>query len=281
MTPETHREERLVDGQRLHCAISGEGPAVLLVHGLGASSHIWDRVLPDLEGLRAIAVDLPGCGRSLAGGLEDLRRVGSLLDRLMERLGERSYLVAGHSLGGVLALELALNRPNSVRAAALINAAVRLPLLARLTSARGVGDAIFRLPAIAPASRRATRIYLERIFGEPSRVTDAIVDAYCRAAEVPDYYRTMLGGLRGLSSWRRLSELERLRVPTAVLWGTRDPLFPEARGRRLARLLPGAHYLPIEGCGHCPPEEAPEVVARTIRGLQALAERRGAAVRPA
>lgn len=274
MNPEIHREERLVEGQRLHYAIRGDGPAVLLVHGLGATSHIWDRVLPGLEGMRAVAVDLPGCGRSLAGGLEDLRRVGELLDRLMLQLGERHYLVAGHSLGGVLALELALERPGRVQAAALINAAVGLPFIARLGAARGLGEAIFRLPSFAPSSRRATRLYLQRLFGEPARLTEATVEAYFHAASSPGYYRTMLSGLRGLARWGRTSEFHRLAVPTAVIWGTRDPLFPEPRGRRLAGLLPGAHFLPIDGCGHCPPEETPEIVARTIRGLQTLAERR-------
>jgi pimeloyl-ACP methyl ester carboxylesterase len=75
----------------------------------------------------------------------------------------------------------------------------------------------------------------------------------------------MLAGLRGINAWAHAERLQSLAVPAVVIWGQKDPLLPVAVGRRLAELIPGAEFVPLEGCGHSPPEEAPAALADAIR----------------
>lgn len=258
--------ELRIRGQRLAFWVRGRGQRVLLLHGLGATSHIWRRVAQRLSGFQTIAVDLPGCGRSAMGPPStSIAEVATLVDALMAELGEDPYAVAGHSLGGAVALELARTRPARITAAGLINAVVRPSPLVTVAAMPGFGDTLFRVAALLPPSRLSTRLYLMGIFGRARRVTSEVVDDYLAAAAGPDYFQRLLSGLRGLATWSAGERLSKLSVPIAVVWGARDPLFPLAEGRRLAAALPGSRLHVLAQCGHCPPEESPEEVAEILR----------------
>jgi pimeloyl-ACP methyl ester carboxylesterase len=251
-------------GRRLHYVVRGSGAPVLLVHGLGATSFIWDAV--DLPGFRLVAVDLPGCGGSEARPeATTLGDLAGILDAFMAEVSPGPYAMMGHSLGALICLEAALAHPDRVRAAVLIDAAIRLPRVARLGAAPGVGDLLFRLPDLVPLSRTAIRLYLSFVFGDRRRVTRDVVEAYARTAAAPGYYQAMLTGLRALSAWALGDRLATLQVPAAVVWGGRDRLFPPHLGRGFAQSLPGCSFQVIHDCGHSPPEEAPAELAARVR----------------
>jgi pimeloyl-ACP methyl ester carboxylesterase len=262
-----HSLDYSVLGRTLHVRTSGEGPTVLLVHGLGATSHIWDRF--ELPGYRLIAVDLPGYGFSEPrNGRQGPRELALLLDALMDQIApDAPFAVVGHSMGALAALELALAKPARLSAVALLDVPIELPMLARLSSAPLLGEAIFRLPALAPASRIVVRLYLSWLFGDASKVTSKVVDAYSRASGGSHYWSAMLAGLRGISDWAHGERLQGLAVPAVVVWGQEDPILPVAVGRRLAELIPGAEFVPLAGCGHSPAEEAPQALADAVRTL--------------
>jgi len=247
--------------------------SVLLVHGLGASSHIW---LPLVErapaGLDLIALDLPGAGASAnrgALGPQDLAALA--LDFLGAVKLSKVDVVAGHSLGGAVALEMGLAAPERVGSLMIVNAAPALPALTRLgLRAPGVQQ-LMALPEHAPRrapKRLFTQLYLWGIFGERRGVTADIVDGYARLAESPDFYRNMAETLQGFARHgRRMSDLAQLALPTSIVWGERDPLFRIGVAERLARAIPQAALHRLPRCGHCPPQESPEVVAQLLMEL--------------
>lgn len=256
--------EYTVLGRRLHARVGGEGPTVLLVHGLGATSHIWERF--DLPGYRLVAVDMPGCGWSetRAGPLAP-RNVALVLDSLMEELVPSGrFAVVGHSFGGLTAIEMAHLRPERLAALALVDVPTRLPGLAKLSAAPLLGEAFFRVPTFAPASRTAVRLYLTWLFGDSHRLHPEVVDAYSNASCRPNYWETMLSGVRGVASWDGHEKLAALKAPALVVWGEKDPMFPVSLGQKLARAIPGAELLVLPGCGHSPAEELPGPLADAV-----------------
>jgi pimeloyl-ACP methyl ester carboxylesterase len=258
-------------GRKLGYYERGSGPCVLLVHGLGSASHMWSRI--ELPGCRLVAVDLPGCGRSQRRfGRQGPRELAVLLGALMEQIAEGPFSIVGHSLGGLVAAEIALAEPGRVRALGLIDVPAPLPPLAKVPAAPLVGETLTRLASLAPVSRRAVRAWLSLVFGRRGAVTDELIEEYQRGASARGYFAATLAGLRGLAAWDRSSNLEAITVPSAIVWGTRDRLIPIEAGHRLAQLMPAATFHPIEGCGHSPPEESPAEVSAV---LQALLERAG------
>ena len=249
-------------------------PRLLLLHGLGASSHIWRplvRALP--AGLEVLAVDLPGAGATAAHGELGPPELAQFALDMMDALDvQRVDVVAGHSLGGAVALELGLLAPARVGGLMIFNAAPALPLLARLgLRAPGV-QRLLALPELAPRAKAPTRLftqlYLSAIFGERRTVSDEVIEGYAQLADAPDFYRNMAATLAGFAKHSRsLEELQRLAMPASVVWGERDPLFPIGLGERLVRTLPQAAMHRLPRVGHCPPQEAPTAVATLVMEL--------------
>ena len=103
-------EQVVVDGAELHVEVEGDGPPVVLVHGLGLSGKLWNRVAAALDGYKLVRVDLRGAGRSreLEQGELSLERWASDLGAVLDDLGTERPVVVGHSLGAAIALKLAL-----------------------------------------------------------------------------------------------------------------------------------------------------------------------------
>ncbi|MGC4115484.1 MAG: alpha/beta hydrolase [Myxococcales bacterium] len=264
MRPRLASLEYTVLGRRLHVRIGGFGPTVLLVHGLGATSHIWERF--DLPGYRLVAVDMPGCGWSetRVGPLAP-REVALVLDSLMDVLvPEGRFAVIGHSFGGLTSIEMALLKPGRVASLGLVDVPVQLPLPARLTAVPVLGEAIFRVPTYAPASRTAVRLYLTWLYGDAHRLDPEVIDAYANASARPHYWETMLSGVRGIAGWDGHDRLGKLQIPALVVWGEKDPMFPVSLGHSLSRAIPGAELVVVPGCGHSPAEESPRLLADAV-----------------
>lgn len=255
-------------------------PRVLLVHGLGASNHIWEPLARSLPGaLELLALDLPGSGVTPALGPLGPPELAAFAAEFLDALQvPRADVVAGHSLGGAVALELGLAIPARIGGLMIFNAAPALPLLTRLgLRAPGV-EKLLALPALAPRlpapTRLFTQLYLWSIFGERRGVTSEVVEGYARLAESPEFYRNMAATLSGFARHTRsVSELQRLGMPASIVWGERDPLFPIGVAERLASALPHAALHRLPRVGHCPPQEAPEVVAKLLLDLVARVRR--------
>jgi pimeloyl-ACP methyl ester carboxylesterase len=247
----------------------GAGPPLLLVHGIGSRRGVWDPVIPLLAPEReTIALDLPGFGDSPPLPAETEPTVEALADAvaaLAQELGlERSH-VAGNSLGGGIALELA-------RRGAVASAAALSPIGFGSGLERRYGSATLRVSrfmarhAAGPLRRTvgtaAGRIVaLGTYYGQPLRrdVAAARTDLE-NLGRSPSFEATLPHVRR-----YRFHDGEELRgVPVTIGWGTRDRLLIPRQAERARAALPRARHVPLPGCGHIPMSDDPEGVATLL-----------------
>lgn len=263
-----------VGGVRIHFEAYGAGDPVVLVHGLGASAAAWRALAPHLAeaGYRVLALDLKGCGLSARiPGDYSRRALAALVCGFMDNMGvRRARAVVGHSMGGAIALEIAASRRERLDLVGVIDGQGVLSSPWLLKAGAPVtplfGTLASSMTAISPAApvRFFTRIYLRRIFADPSRVTEEMVDLYSAVAD-SGYQRAMFAMMGQLANTEDLADAIRtLRTPALLVWGREDPLCPIVLGEELHAALPDAELKVIEDCGHCPAEERPTEVAAAL-----------------
>ncbi len=255
----------------VHCRVSEpEGDSagrVLLVHGLAGSTYSWRKQYESLSeaGYRVVAVDVPPFGFSTRsdGYPADAAGRARLLWDLLDALGppDGSWILAGHSLGGRYAAEMALERPARAKALVLAAAAVEVPGGAALLP-RGA-PWYFRVPGV----RALARAWIRSRLSDPRRFAAMQAEAYGREPDAEEF----LGYWAPLSSpdasealvawaWRGAfgpgPDPRALALPTLLLWGSKDAWVPLANGEALAAAIPGARFEVIEGEGHCVVETA-------------------------
>jgi len=264
---------RLDDGD-MHVVEDGPpgAPAVLLIHGTGASTAWWDPVVPPLAGAcRVIRVDLAGHGRSAspAGGYDipaQARRAGAALDRL----GASRVTVIGHSTGGTVATALAEQRPGTVTALALIDIGPSLDafidqgVLGRLLLAPLPGRLLWALRTEAMI-RKAMRT----AFTRPVDIPDAIIKATLGMT-----HRALAGTSRASDDYLRQQSLpDRLAVlglPVLVIFGTGDQRW-RSPSAAAYHAVPGARVEMLPGLGHTPMMEDPQTTGKLLLDFVAAA----------
>lgn len=259
-----------VAGHDTYVIDAGTGPAVVLLHGYGDSSDGWRRTVPALlRHHRVIAIDLPGFGRSrrprphadLAGYYSDF-----FADLATQLRIERAAVV-GHSLGGALALTIALQRPRNVD---------RLVLIAPA----GLGDAapwwwhaiagthinwqamlMLPNPLAGRVIRNAMRSFLRQRLVYDVRHLEHVVEGFVdkhggrkQLAALIETGRSLIAGYDGTLLARARDELE---MPTTVIWGKQDRLAEPAHASAFAAAVPHADIHLVERCGHYPQMELP------------------------
>jgi pimeloyl-ACP methyl ester carboxylesterase len=264
-------EERWMEarGGRLRYLVAGEGPPLVLVHGLGGSATNWCELAPLLASRHRLVVpDLPG-----HGGSEPLSAVSGLqpyADRIvavMEREGISRAPVVGHSLGGLVVLRLALRRPETVSAIVLASSAglslggVWLRNLLTAMTVMRPGRLAGRHRSLVARSPRLRRL----VFGfvsvaDPLGLTDTAVDGFL-AGQV--LHTDTASAWRALRDDDPREELEQLHCPALVLWGAEDVQLPLDDAFEYARRL-RAPLRTIAGCGHLLIGERPEACAHAI-----------------
>ncbi|MCX7790852.1 MAG: alpha/beta fold hydrolase [Chloroflexaceae bacterium] len=265
-----HSHTITIDGYRLHLLEAGHGPAVLLLHGFAGSSEDWrptGRLLAR-AGYRAIAVDGLGFGRSdkPADAPYSLELSAHLYARLIERLGAGAAHVVAHSMGGKYAIATALLHPSVARSLTLVGSdGFSEP--SPLTRAGGwplVGPGLLWLSA-RPAMVRAM---LSAAFYAPEHHVTAEILERGRAALIGADNRRALTALSrrydatDLGRTGLRDRLGDLRLPTLLVWGEADRVFPLETSQR-ALAIPGARLVVFPRCGHFPQIEA----ARAFHGL--------------
>jgi pimeloyl-ACP methyl ester carboxylesterase len=257
-----------VDRTRIRYVDTGRGPAVVLIHGLALSMYSWRHtILPIAQaGFRVIAFDNRGFGFSdkPSSGYTNEAYV-RLLYGLLDSLGVREAFLVGHSMGGAIAAQAALDRPDRVRGLVLVDAAglgVRWPFMLRVAHWPIVGALFDHL-----RGRAATAGILKTLYAVPSRLTVEDVDQYYAPLAEPGFGRGLRGVLREFSFDQLRGRLGQLATPTLVMWGTRDRLIPVSVGESMATDLPRAVLLRFPDAGHALPEEAPEAFNRALVGF--------------
>ena len=245
----------------------GSGPTLVLVHGTGSHRGMWDPVIGALaRERRVIAVDLPGFAGS-ANEPADPSPAGltTYLERWFAEQGLDRPHVAGNSLGGGLALELARRRAvASATAVSPIGFWTPRELVFAQRSLRASRALTRRLRPAVPALTRtaAGRVAMfSQVYGRPWRLSpDEAVAAIDAFVEGP-----VFDAVLDASGHYRFGAGDELRgVPVTIAWGTRDALLIPRQATRARRLLPWAQHVALRGCGHVPCHDDPEAVAAVL-----------------
>lgn len=267
-----------LDGQLVHLRDVGprdnDREPLLLLHGTAASLHTWEEWAKALSPRqRVISVDLPGFGLSDAnadgvyGGERDVRFVLALMDRL--RVGR--FAIGGNSYGGEVAWRTALRAPQRVTKLILVDATgpvfspdavvlgrrvARLPLLPR------VFESLLPRPLVLAS--------LKRVYGDPARIDDELVDRYYQLQLREGNRRALLQRLAQRRPGADAERLRELKLPTLILWGGRDRLVPPSVAQQFHDAIDGSEVVIFDDLGHVPQEED---ARRSVAPVKAFLQR--------
>lgn len=274
-----------VDDFRLAYDVTGEGPAVVLLHGWPGDRADWREVVPMLGGRTVLVPDVRGFGESDKHAADPAAAYGPepnarSVAALIGELGLERPVVAGYDIGSRIAQALAREHPEAVRALVL---APPLPGIGERILGEGPMrefwyQSFHRLPLadeLLDGNPDALRAYLRHIWthwsGPGFELADADLDRLVSLYSPPGAFTASIAWYRagGGSVARSLAEEapapeDRLATPATVLWPEHDPLFPREWSDRLDRFLANAELRDLDGAGHFSPLEAPGEWARAI-----------------
>jgi len=271
-----------VDGLRLSAYVVGRGDPLLLLHGLGGTKITWTPFLAQLaRDHRLIVPDLPGHGGSAKPRSDySPRFFARVMTGLLDAMGVDRAVVVGNSMGGRVAVELALRSPDRVSGLVLLSPAVpgiRWRLVMGFT--RVFPTEVGAIPF--PLRERWMEVAIKRLFADPGSLPPA---GYAMAAgEFIRIYREPMARMAFFASLRQIvterpdpfyASLRAIAQPTLVVFGDRDRLVPPRLGVRLVENLPDARLVVLPGVGHVPQFEAPETTLQLVRDFMAPAGRR-------
>jgi pimeloyl-ACP methyl ester carboxylesterase len=263
---------------RISTLIAGQGQAhVVCLHGLGANkASFFETVATLTPDYTVHSIDLPGFGSSSkpTRAPYDARWLAAAVQGYLDALGIERAHVIGNSMGGRIALELALSAPERVHSLSLLSPALAFR---RRRSFVPLVRAIRPELAAIPHPLRAARVrrQLEDLFARPERLdpdlADIAAEEFCRTyrsrsarvaffAAARNIYLDRPHGEHGF--WTRLRTL---RPPALFVWGDRDRLVPAAFSRHVGEALPAARQVILPECGHVPQVELPEQANALIR----------------
>jgi pimeloyl-ACP methyl ester carboxylesterase len=250
----------------------GDGPPLLFIHGLGGIWQNWLLNLPAFIGShRCVAVDLPGFGLSEEMDDVSIPGLARVVDRVCQQLGIEEPVVIGNSMGGFVGAELAVRYPTRVSKLVLVAAAglsteylAREPLLAGarafmvLTTRAGLrGNGVVKRP-------RLRRIALQAVVRYPEKLSVPLATELVSGANAPGFIECF----EALMSYSFRDKLERIEVPTLIVWGRNDMLVPVADAEVYEHLIgDNAHSVIFEDTGHLPMLERPSRFNELLRAF--------------
>lgn len=237
----------VVYGQNIRFIEAGQGPAVILLHGLGSVKEIWSANIGALSAkYHVYAPDQIGFGHS-DKPLLDYKIVTfvDFLHAFMQSQNLSKATLVGNSLGGWIAIDFAARHPEMVDKLVLVDSA---------------GLPWEKAPAVDlnPSSLADMRALLDSIFYDKKMASEEFVlQAFTNHVRNNDGYtiqRTLAGFAQNQFEDAKLSSIH---APTLVVWGREDELIPASRGEKLRDGIPGAKFVVFEQCGHVPQLEKP------------------------
>ncbi len=275
-------EEKFADGASrfvdlpggFHVHYQEEGrasaPLLLLLHGFGDSYTTWDGWVRELGGqFRIIRLDFPGHGLTRAPPDYVLRgdALADFVDMFAAQLDLPKFAVAGNSMGGSVAWQLALHHPDRVNALVLVDAAGfpsdkppgDIPLAFRILKYR-LGRALLRNIDNRPLIEEGLKIDVY----DKSLITPAFVDRWAELQRAPGHRAILMSIDPASMNNASAAVLQHVRAPTLVVNGESDVLVEPASARKLAAAIPGAKLIVYPRVGHLPQFEIPQRSAADV-----------------
>jgi pimeloyl-ACP methyl ester carboxylesterase len=276
-------EEISIHGHRVAYQQAGEGPVLLLIHGITSSAESWREVIPALaEDHLVIAPDLLGHGRSAKPrGDYSLGAYASGIRDLLLALGHDRATVVGHSLGGGVAMQFSYQFPERTERLVLVSSGGLGEEVHLLLRAATLPGAEFVLPLLASRPLLDAGEWVSRTLGriglrtgpdvaEMARGYASLADRDSRAAFVHTL-RSIID-----PTGQRVSARDRLylaaELPSLIVWGERDPILPVAHGRAAKKEIPGSRLEVLPDAGHFPMLDSPRRFAAILSDFMADTE---------
>ena len=266
-------QHTLIGGHAIAYRDVGQGPPVLLIHGIPTSSYMWRKIIPALSASRrVIAPDLLNYGKSAKPEFADvsINAQARMIAELMDALGIRRADVVAHDIGGGVAQLLAVNHPEKVNRLVLIDSVSfdswPIPSFEPLQKP-GAGTAMTLAEFVA-----MLRGFLPQGVQDKTAMPESVIDAYLEPWSSEAGKRAFFRNLRRLNSEYTLAiadSLAHLPHPTLVIWGESDPFQKPEYAHRLVQTIPDARLVWIRNVGHWLLEEKPEEIAGHIAGFLA------------
>ena len=252
----------------------GAGPTVLMLHGIDGGSLAW---APQVEsfasrGWRAVAWNMPGYGHSAPIEPYNFKGLAQSCLALIDALGCKSVVLLGHDVGGMVAQEVALRWPERVNrlvlcatAAAFAGTDSAEPDADRENQRRFIAERSAPLDAGQSMEVLAQQLVPRRV-GAAALREGIDLAMHCLAQVSPATYRRALAAL---PAFDRTADLARIRVPTLLVAGESDTVFPPARMRGIAERIAGSSVVSLARIGHWPNLEAPDEFDGLVLGFLA------------
>jgi pimeloyl-ACP methyl ester carboxylesterase len=259
---------------------AGEGPLLVMIHGIAGSSSTWVPVMPLLaERYTVIAPDLLGHGESAKPrGDYSLGAYASGIRDLLGVLGHDKATIVGHSLGGGVAMQFAYQFPQMAERLVLVASGGLGKEVTPLLRALTVPGTEFVLPVVLRRELHDVLGVAGRTLGRLGLRADPFLSevwsAWARLTDVRAQ-RAFIHTIRAVIdvAGQRVSARDRLylahEVPTMIVWGDRDQVIPVSHAHIAHELIPGSRLEVVEGAGHFLPIERPELVDRLLRDFLA------------
>jgi pimeloyl-ACP methyl ester carboxylesterase len=252
-----------VDGYRIHCYVGGSGKPIVLVHGLGGRSEDWTALIPRLVrgGYRVYALDLLGYGRSERppDAAYSIAQEAGIVEHFMAAEGLRQTDLAGWSMGGWIAMRVALDEPQAVRRLVLFDSA-GLRFVVPYDPALFWADTPAKLTRLndllSPGTAPALAGFIQR----------AVLQSLARTGWV--IHRSVQSMLTGADLVD--GKVAALKMPLLIVWGKQDQITPVAMAHELHAAAPQSVLEIYDGCGHLAPREClPKIGPRLLSFLDA------------
>ncbi len=238
---------------------------VLFIHGLGSSSDRWLDI-PDalsLSGMHAVAVDLPGFGGSDKPEMDyTIKNFAKVIARFMHetRIDDGRACIVGHSLGGYIAAELAIENRSLVDRLVLVDSSGMLdgptPLLEQY------------LDAAMNPSKQSVRSVFEQLVANPIRIPEVLVDGFIYRISQPNARHAFQSAFYNSTKTRlganRLRKINDSGIPVLIIWGSEDRLIPLDYYQIFKRELKNAESVVINDAGHAPFAEKPALACQIL-----------------
>jgi len=256
-----------VDGVKIRYLEAGDKKdnPILFIHGLGSASDRWMMIPETLSShFHSIAMDLPGFGKSDKPATLDYT-IDQFRDMILSFLKEISIdskiTLIGHSLGGYIASEIAIQNPNQVKNLILIDSSGMLtkptPILEEYLSA-----------AMNPTKNNVRKAF-EKMVADPQRIPDQLVDGFIKRIQMPNAKYSFQATLEnsattqiGLDRMQKISNL-----PTLIIWGLHDKVIPLSHSKFFKENIEGSMLEIVDDAGHAPFAEKPKEVTEILKNF--------------
>ncbi|MBE0483453.1 MAG: alpha/beta hydrolase [Bacterioplanes sp.] len=263
-----HSKFIAVDDLIVHYRDQGDGPVLLLLHGVASSLHTWDAWAERLQDrYRVIRLDLPAHGLTGPDPKRkryDIDYMVSVLDTFVRELQLPPFVLAGNSLGGYISWNYALHHPQNVEKLILIDAAgypQKMPFIMSMAAWPVMGEmSTLMMPRFIVGSN------IRAAYGDSSKVDKALVRRYHDLTLREGNRRGLMNVFRTMKEQSRIATLgdrvQEVNTPTLLMWGEEDTWVPLTILERFRQDLPNVQVITYEGVGHMPMEEIPNQTAR-------------------